>query len=197
MTDCRREFPASWFARAKLCAEHHDAAPQLLRRQRLAVARRRGGATAGSVRRIRAAGSSGTAAITWAAGPPTMRGRSAAGGRSRGTSPRSGRTASRAISSAAAGSDRRVLHWAYDSRKIVTPDAWRCATRRPFASASPRACSGEAVRFDGGHKRDAFPDRARSAGSWNGCRSVRKWNAASARRGNRCGWCASRTACGC
>jgi hypothetical protein len=25
MTDCRDEFPASWFARAKLCAERHDA----------------------------------------------------------------------------------------------------------------------------------------------------------------------------
>jgi hypothetical protein len=25
MTDCRREFPASWFAGAKLCAERHDA----------------------------------------------------------------------------------------------------------------------------------------------------------------------------
>jgi len=24
MTDCRREFPASWFARAKLCARRHD-----------------------------------------------------------------------------------------------------------------------------------------------------------------------------
>ena len=24
MTDCRREFPASWFAGAKLCAEHRD-----------------------------------------------------------------------------------------------------------------------------------------------------------------------------
>lgn len=24
MTDCRDEFPASWFARAKLCAERHD-----------------------------------------------------------------------------------------------------------------------------------------------------------------------------
>ncbi len=24
MTDCRAEFPASWFARAKLCAERHD-----------------------------------------------------------------------------------------------------------------------------------------------------------------------------
>lgn len=26
MTDCREEFPASWFAKAKLCAERHDAA---------------------------------------------------------------------------------------------------------------------------------------------------------------------------
>jgi hypothetical protein len=25
MTDCRREFPRSWFARAKLCPTHHDA----------------------------------------------------------------------------------------------------------------------------------------------------------------------------
>lgn len=24
MTDCRAEFPASWFARAKLCADYHD-----------------------------------------------------------------------------------------------------------------------------------------------------------------------------
>lgn len=24
MTDCRKEFPASWFAKAKLCAEKHD-----------------------------------------------------------------------------------------------------------------------------------------------------------------------------
>ena len=26
MTDCRREFPASWFARARLCATRHDPA---------------------------------------------------------------------------------------------------------------------------------------------------------------------------
>ncbi len=26
MTDCRNEFPAGWFARAKLCAERHDPA---------------------------------------------------------------------------------------------------------------------------------------------------------------------------
>jgi hypothetical protein len=39
MTDCREEFPSSWFARAKLCSERHDA-PQLLRRERVTVARR-------------------------------------------------------------------------------------------------------------------------------------------------------------
>jgi hypothetical protein len=27
MTDCRREFPSSWFTRARLCSTHHD--PQL------------------------------------------------------------------------------------------------------------------------------------------------------------------------
>jgi hypothetical protein len=39
MTDCRDEFPASWFARAKLCAERHDPAPQLLWCERVTVAR--------------------------------------------------------------------------------------------------------------------------------------------------------------
>jgi len=45
MTDCRREFPAGWFARAKLCAERHD--PRLNcfgvnASQSLAVWRRKG-----------------------------------------------------------------------------------------------------------------------------------------------------------
>ena len=40
MTDCAGEFPAAWFVRAKLCAERHDARLELLRRQRVAVARR-------------------------------------------------------------------------------------------------------------------------------------------------------------
>ena len=45
MTDCRDEFPASWFARAKLCADRHD--PRLNRfgvnaSQSLAVWRRNG-----------------------------------------------------------------------------------------------------------------------------------------------------------
>ena len=37
MTDCAAEFPKAWFTRAKL-SRAPQAAPQLLRRQRLAVA---------------------------------------------------------------------------------------------------------------------------------------------------------------
>ena len=40
MTDCRDEFPASWFAHAKLCPDASRPAAQLLRRQRVAVTRR-------------------------------------------------------------------------------------------------------------------------------------------------------------
>ena len=32
MTDCKDEFPADWFANAKLCPERHDPAAVLLRR---------------------------------------------------------------------------------------------------------------------------------------------------------------------
>lgn len=45
MTDCRREFPASWFAGARLCAERHDAGLNYFRvnaSQSLAVWRRNG-----------------------------------------------------------------------------------------------------------------------------------------------------------
>jgi hypothetical protein len=45
MTDCRKEFPAHWFTRAKLCAQLHDARLNLFRvnaSQRLAVWRRKG-----------------------------------------------------------------------------------------------------------------------------------------------------------
>jgi hypothetical protein len=45
MTDCRREFPRSWFARAKLCAERHDPALNLFgvnASQPLSVWRRKG-----------------------------------------------------------------------------------------------------------------------------------------------------------
>jgi hypothetical protein len=45
MTDCRAEFPASWFARAKLCHERHDPALNFFgvnASQPLAVWRRKG-----------------------------------------------------------------------------------------------------------------------------------------------------------
>ena len=45
MTDCRGEFPASWFARAKLCRERHDARLNrfgVYASQPLAVWRRKG-----------------------------------------------------------------------------------------------------------------------------------------------------------
>ena len=45
MTDCRKEFPRSWFARAKLCPERHDPALNLFgvnASQPLAVWRKKG-----------------------------------------------------------------------------------------------------------------------------------------------------------
>jgi hypothetical protein len=45
MTDCRAEFPADWFAQAKLCHEHHDAKLNFFKvkaSQRLAVWRQKG-----------------------------------------------------------------------------------------------------------------------------------------------------------
>ena len=50
---------------------------------------------------------------------------------------------------------------------------------------------GEEVRYDGGHKRDAFlTDDARPASS-SGCRCARRSRSASACRGHRCAWSAT------
>ena len=68
MTDCQRRIPTSWFARAKLCAERHDAQLNFFgvnASQSLAVWRRNGWIH----RRIHAGGFSGIAATTWAAVP--------------------------------------------------------------------------------------------------------------------------------
>ena len=94
MTDCRDEFPATWFRRAKLCPERHDPALNFFginASQPLSVwATRR----AGSTPTTRAAGSSGTAATTWAEPVPRRRAAdSSAGGQCGGTSRRSRRTA--------------------------------------------------------------------------------------------------------
>ena len=45
MTDCRREFPSSWFKRARLCHEKHDATPNFFKvnaSQPLAVWKKKG-----------------------------------------------------------------------------------------------------------------------------------------------------------
>ena len=117
MTDCRDEFPAGWFERAKLVSERHD--PELnffgvMHPAAVGLA----GTRAGSIPRILAAGFSGTAATTSAAAAPTTRARSSAGGRSAATSPRSTNTASPATSPAAASQRQALLHWAYDWRLI-------------------------------------------------------------------------------
>ena len=69
MTDCRRNFPASWFARAKLAPGSRDRALNYFgvdASQPLSD----GAGRAGSIQTIPAAGSSGTAATTWAAACP-------------------------------------------------------------------------------------------------------------------------------
>ena len=64
MTDCTREFPQSWFVRAKLSPKGRTRASTIsasMPPRRF----RTGSERAGSTRTIRAAGSSGTAATTW------------------------------------------------------------------------------------------------------------------------------------
>ena len=85
MTDCRREFPKSWFAGAKLSPRGRDRTCNFFgvdASQPLSEWRRKGWIT----RTTRAAGSSGIAATTWA-GACRMRtaGRSSAGRRSAAT----------------------------------------------------------------------------------------------------------------
>ena len=126
MTDCRTEFPDAWFAGAKLCAERHD--PRLNcfgvnASQSLADWRRSGWIHKQDPR----GGSSGFAVTTWAAEPPTMRGRFAAGGRSRGMWPPYGKTASRATVRAGRSSGRPCCTGpttADESRKGVACGCW-------------------------------------------------------------------------
>ena len=84
MTDCSGEFPAAWFVRAKLCAERHD--PRLNyfgvnASQSLAVWRRNGWIHKQDPREW----FQWYCRTTWAGVAPTTRGRSDAGGQSRGT----------------------------------------------------------------------------------------------------------------
>ena len=121
LTDCRDEFPGSWFAHA--CSRRCAAtAPSTASASMRASRSRSGAERAGSTPTIRAAGSSGTAATTWAAEcRMRTRARSGGGRRCDGTLHRSGVTASpatRCVGHAsarpcctgpmtAAGSDRR------------------------------------------------------------------------------------------
>ena len=110
MTDCCDEFPATWFENAQRnCRRSPGAIQNSTISASTPVSRSRsGGRTAGCMRTIRAAGFSGTAAITsGGACPRRISGRSGAGRRFVGTFRRSRRTASRAIRSAGRGSDRR------------------------------------------------------------------------------------------
>jgi hypothetical protein len=78
MTDCRREFPASWFKRARLCHEQHDAKLNCFKvnaSQPLSIWKKR----AGFIMKIRAVGFSGIAVTTWGAGVLMTSARSNAG----------------------------------------------------------------------------------------------------------------------
>jgi hypothetical protein len=88
MSDCRKEFPRSWFARAKLCAERHDPTLNL------------------------------SAATPWVAAGRTTHGRSSAGARCGATSPRSRSTAVVVTCAAAVASGKRCPTGPYDARAI-------------------------------------------------------------------------------
>ena len=96
MTDCRDEFPAEWFVEAKLSPERKDPSLNFFGID-ASLPLSEWQSAAGSIPTTRGAGSSGTAATTWAGGCPTKtRGRSAAGRPCAGTWPRSAGTATRA-----------------------------------------------------------------------------------------------------
>ncbi len=119
MTDCRREFPEK-LVRAREAFAARSATPRAISSASMRASRfRNGRAKAGSIPTIRAAGSSGTAAITWAGACRTK-----TGGRS-GAGRRSGVTCGRCRKHCEPGDllcrprqRQALLHWAYDSRKI-------------------------------------------------------------------------------
>ena len=117
MTDCRNEFPASWFTRAKLCPARHD--PRLNyfgvnASQSLATWRCNGWIHPQDPRGW----------FQWycryfmGRRRQMMRGRSGDGGRSLATSRPFGTIASKGDLECRRRQRQAVLHWAYDSRKI-------------------------------------------------------------------------------
>ncbi len=116
MTDCRAEFPASWFARADSVHEFHDPALNCFgvnASQPLATWRAEG---LDLSTRIPEAGSSGTAATIGGVGVPMTSGRSAAGARRAATRPSSGTRCPGGHWSCRPRQRQALLHWAYDSR---------------------------------------------------------------------------------
>ena len=118
MTDCREEFPASWFARAKLCTDRHD--PRLNyfgvnASQSLAEWRRNGWIHPQDPRgwfQWYCRYYMGRRTRDDAQADQTV-------ARHRGaTSPPFGRTASRGDVDCRRKQRQAVLHWAYDSRRI-------------------------------------------------------------------------------
>ena len=109
MTDCRNEFPKSWFAKAKFARGKRDCSLNFFRS--MPVSRcRNGDAKAGSIAMIRAAGSNGIAAITWAAAcRRKTHGRSNAGRRFAATCDKSRRIANPAICCVARGNVRHCF----------------------------------------------------------------------------------------
>lgn len=104
MTDCRAEFPPSWFERAKLSAERPDPSTASVWPPRSRC--RAGSRKAGSTPTIPEAGFSGTAATTWAGAAPMTSARSAGGRRCAATLPRFATTACRGRSTADHGRGR-------------------------------------------------------------------------------------------
>ena len=118
MTDCRERVPGA-LVRA---APSSPPAPAIRRSTSSASTRasrcRCGAPRAGSTPTIRAAGSSGIAATTWAAAWPTTRARSGAGGRSAAMSGQIERHCEKGDLFCRPRQRQALLHWAYDSRLI-------------------------------------------------------------------------------
>ena len=168
MTDCHAEFPSTWFERAKLSPGRRDARINYFgvnASQSLATWRRNGWIHPQDPRGW----------FQWycryytGRRTPMMHARSAAGARSRATSPPFGRIASQVISSAAGDSARpcytgRTTAERSSSAHLMNEAAGVC---RPIRIGISSCLLGEAVRFDGGHQRDPFLTRD--------IRTIREW----------------------
>ena len=197
MTDCRREFPANWFIRAKLCAERHDARLNYFgvnASQSLATWRRKGwirphdprgwfqwycryymgrrhADDARQIRRWRAIARH-VAAIQRNCEPRDLECR---------------RTA-------ASGRASLGLRQPEDMKRLMPNETSPLVVL--FASVSQRASwERRCASMADTSRIPSSPEH--SDDSWSGCRCVPRWKPVSARRAKRCASCARRTASGC